>query len=288
MVVTPVFIHLMPWFDTPVTNGGAWGLHWTMNNRDPNIVLDGKRQIASHYYPRIGPYASSDPVVIEWQMNLMRTAGFDGILIDWYGVAGNNGDLPQLIVSTNAIVSSISASGLKFAVVIEDRFWTAAHARTNLLYLNNTFFPHPAYARDAVSGKPWVLVFGPTTFQNSSEWDSLLNGVETMSFLTLWYQSGEAGTHAAGEYAWPYDSGSGDHLFRLQSFYSASSSFGIKAGVVYPSFHDFYSEGGYGSTLFTIDYNSGSTLQRTIDAVRAHVPSLDMIQVATWNDYGEE
>ena len=52
-----------------------------VNNRNPNIVdATGKRQIASHYYPKIGPYASSDPDVIEYHLLLMKYAGVDGVL----------------------------------------------------------------------------------------------------------------------------------------------------------------------------------------------------------------
>src|SRR5262245_2445970 len=52
-----VYMHYMPWFETPATLGGSnWGYHWKFNNRNPNIVdATGKRQIASHYYPRSGP-----------------------------------------------------------------------------------------------------------------------------------------------------------------------------------------------------------------------------------------
>ena len=75
----------MAWFETPDTLGpGTWGWHWTMENRDPEYVnAASHRQIASHYYPRIGPYASRDRAVIEWQLRLMRLAGISGILIDW-------------------------------------------------------------------------------------------------------------------------------------------------------------------------------------------------------------
>src|SRR5690349_17853347 len=86
----PVFMHYMPWFDTPATLGGSnWGYHWKFNNQNPNIVdASGKRQIASHYYPKIGPYASSDPNVVEYHMLLMKLSGVDGLMIDWYGVQG--------------------------------------------------------------------------------------------------------------------------------------------------------------------------------------------------------
>ena len=88
-----VFVHYMPWFETPEFQG-YWGWHWTMNNRDPNRVLeiiDGvgkKREIASHYYPLIGPYASNDDDVLDYHFSLMKTAGITGIMLNWYGVQG--------------------------------------------------------------------------------------------------------------------------------------------------------------------------------------------------------
>src|SRR6266850_3299770 len=53
-----VYVHYMPWFEDQTTSGnGRWGQHWTMANQNPNLVLpDGKRQIASYFYPMIGPY----------------------------------------------------------------------------------------------------------------------------------------------------------------------------------------------------------------------------------------
>src|SRR5688572_13109060 len=79
-----VYMHYMPWFETPETLGGAnWGFHWQFNNRNPNVVdANGRRQIASHYYPMIGPYASRDPHVIEYHMLLMKYAGVDGLLVN--------------------------------------------------------------------------------------------------------------------------------------------------------------------------------------------------------------
>src|SRR5690242_5606191 len=64
-----LYMHYMPWFQTPAsqggTAGGSWGWHWTMNTQNPNIVdSSGKRQIAAHYYPKIGPYDSTDPSVL--------------------------------------------------------------------------------------------------------------------------------------------------------------------------------------------------------------------------------
>ena len=39
-----VFVHYMPWFETPDFQG-YWGYHWKMNNKNPDVITDGKREI---------------------------------------------------------------------------------------------------------------------------------------------------------------------------------------------------------------------------------------------------
>jgi hypothetical protein len=73
-------VHYMPWFESkPVS--GAWGWHWTMNHFDPERSdPTGRRDVASHHYPLIGPYDSADPDVLEYHTLLMRVAGIDGVI----------------------------------------------------------------------------------------------------------------------------------------------------------------------------------------------------------------
>gem|GEM_PF-5045287 len=69
----PVYMHYMPWFDSPEFDG-SWGWHWRMNNKNPDKIIDinsGRREIASHYYPLIGAYDSEDSLVIEYHMLLI-------------------------------------------------------------------------------------------------------------------------------------------------------------------------------------------------------------------------
>ncbi len=73
-----IYIHLMPWFES-AQYSGYWGQHWTMANQNPDIMDGtGKRQIAAHYYPLIGPYASGDPDLVEYQLLLKKLAAADG------------------------------------------------------------------------------------------------------------------------------------------------------------------------------------------------------------------
>src|SRR6202040_2145735 len=81
----PMMVHYMPWFVAKPFSG-SWGWHWTMNHFNPDqINASGNRQIASWYYPLIGPYDSADPVVLEYHVLLMKLAGVDGVIVDWYG-----------------------------------------------------------------------------------------------------------------------------------------------------------------------------------------------------------
>ena len=73
-----VYVHMMPWFETNETYNGTWGIHWTMATKNPDLIIDpatGRREIAAHYYPEIGPYASGDPDVIDYQLLLMKYSG---------------------------------------------------------------------------------------------------------------------------------------------------------------------------------------------------------------------
>src|SRR3954452_20949155 len=139
----PVYVHYLPWFQTPETLGGStWGWHWTMNNQNPNVVgPSGQRQIASHYYPLIGPYDSSNRDVLEYHMLLMKLSGIDGMIVDWYGQRGTNGDVSSLLSASNTIVNRTADFGMKFAVCLEDRFaGSTGDVTANINYASQNYF----------------------------------------------------------------------------------------------------------------------------------------------------
>ena len=43
----------------------------------------------------IGPYATYDDRVLDYHFELMKLAKVDGIILDWYGEVGSNGDIDQ-------------------------------------------------------------------------------------------------------------------------------------------------------------------------------------------------
>jgi hypothetical protein len=282
----------MPWFEDPTTSGnGKWGIHWTMANQDPNVVdSTGRRQIASYYYPLIGPYASSDHDVIEYQLLLMKYSGVDGVLIDWPGMIAN-ADYPKNRKNAEAVMALTPQIGLQFGVIYEDHNVQLAFdagvisdkiaaAQNDVSYVQNVYFAKPNYV--TVNGAPLFLVFGPQTFQMPSDWSAIFSVLSrTPTFLTLWYQSNQAGASAQGEFPWLYK----DFMTGLQNFYD-NRPMGVKFGVGYPGFNTFYAAGGWGAGPgWTLPYNGTDTFSQTLQLA---LNSGDgFVQLATWNDYGE-
>src|SRR5262245_16525141 len=105
----------MPWFVAKPYSSN-WGWHWTMNHFNPDTTNAlGQRQIASHYYPLIGPYDSLDPVVLEYHVVLMKLAGIDGVIVDWYG-QDDYADYGAINQRTLALLKSVKKAGLKFSL----------------------------------------------------------------------------------------------------------------------------------------------------------------------------
>src|SRR6266478_1885405 len=116
----PIMVHFMPWY-VAKPYSASWGWHWTMNHFNPDVVkTNGQREIASWYYPLIGPYDSLDPVVLEYQVLLMKLGGVDGVIVDWYG-QDNYYDYAVNNARTAALLKYTQKAGLKFSLCYETR-----------------------------------------------------------------------------------------------------------------------------------------------------------------------
>lgn len=276
-----VYAHYMPWFDTPESNG-TWGWHWTMNTCNPDRQDgNGRREIASHYYPQTGPYASNDATVLNYQMLLMKYAGIDGILIDWYGVQDKN-DYPAIRRNTEAVVKAVERAGLEFAIVYEDATLEHAadkvsQAQTDMAYLQSNFFNQKNYIK--VDGKPLLLVFGPQQLKSSAEWNSAFSGLTARpALLTLYKQSYQVKEAATGEFLWvdPHP----------ETYYAgAGREQTVCMGGAMPGFKDYYKEGNAGSGYTSYDAENGALFERQLQAAKD--AGLRYLQVSTWNDFGE-
>jgi hypothetical protein len=278
-----VLAHYMPWFEAPPV-GNSWGWHWTMGATDPEEEVGGKRHIASHYYPAIGPYDSGDPDVLEYHALLMKAAGIDGIVIDWYG-RKDVYDYAQIHRNTERIIGLAEKVGLKFAICWEDQTVPnlvkfgkvqpgeeAIYGRSELDWMTKTWFTKRNYVK--AFGKPLLLVFGPQFFKEKA-WHEILKGHS----LTI---VGVSGPHMFknGGFGWPNAKDPG-----LANFYHQARSSSQFLACAYPRFHDFYSEAKLHESYGQIPDESGLTFERLLAAARSS--GSPIIQLATWNDWGE-
>lgn len=279
--------HYMPWY-VAKPHSKRWGWHWTMNSFDPDRMNDGKPQIASHYRPLIGPYDSGDPAVLEYHLLLMKLSGIDGVIVDWYGLT-DQFDYAVLHRNTEALVKAAGKLGLRFAVCYEDQTIPklvdakkldkadrVKHARGELDWLRKNWFAEKHYVR--LGGKPLFLSFGSDGLTDK-EWDEMLAG----SSKELVYVSEHRKRPAAvGAFDWPIPK---EYPAFLERFEKAAAELKPAVPVAFPRFHDIYDQGKAGKSHGRIPDDDGRTWTATLDRALKQKPTV--VQLATWNDWGE-
>jgi hypothetical protein len=283
----PLFLaHVMPWYQSPPVSS-AWGWHWTMNKFDP---ATGKG--ASRFHPVIGFYDSADPDVIEYQLLTMKTAGIDGVLVDWYGDQ-DAFDYLSNHKATLKILEGCEKYGMKFALVYEDqtvpnliKAGTIKSAETQselgklMGRLENGMFKSAAYLRE--DGHPLFLVFGPQ-FYHDDEFPKAFRGLRTSP---SYYSLMDRRPGAVGGYAWPVpQKGLESSWDEIEAFCKRATKWTHSIPVVYPRFLDVYTEAGVQPGFPEIPDDKGETLSRMLRLALAQNPSY--IQICTWNDWGE-
>src|SRR5579871_152848 len=84
--------HYVPWYQIAKDEGAktrVWS-HWKYDGKGPHHDpekrrADGVRNIASVYYPLIGPYDSRSRSVVRYHLATAKAAGIEGFIVDWYG-----------------------------------------------------------------------------------------------------------------------------------------------------------------------------------------------------------
>jgi hypothetical protein len=300
----------MPWFATKAFSAaiprpeypstGHWW-HWEMENFNPDIVDNtGKRQIATHYYPLIGLYDSFDPDVMEYHVLLMKLAGIDGMIVDWYGIE-NHSDYGLLHRNTGLCFEYTRKANLEFAVCYEDATFhnmvgdifsedeALAHAREVMLFLQDNWFPSDHYLKS--NERPVLLNFGPAYFYDSAQWDSIFTVLDPKPYYFPLHEYMVQASVATGYFPWvilgsqefggPTQTEVDDYL---DDFYQATSAWKYVVGGTFPGFWDIYGEAG-GESYGYLDTRDGQTFFRSLKKSLEYNP--DVIQIITWNDFGE-
>lgn len=290
-----IYVHYMPWFQS-LEIDGYWGQHWTMTNKNPEIKSMGKREIASHYYPLIGPYSTNDRDLQQYHLLLMKLCGVDGVIFDWYG-ARDVLDFENIKLGMESFVKELERTDLEFAVMYEDRVIDVQAKRSltelqirqaidDIRYIERTYFTNKNYIR--ISKNPLLMIFGPNYIDDPNDWSVIFDEVKAEAeVLTLW-DSGDriSSKEASGEYAWI----DRNHLKTLSGYFTNVVDFKSKivGGVAYPRFNDYYIEGGWKSGNdddWRLNDNGLETFKESYVESTKH--PVDFIQIATWNDFGE-
>jgi hypothetical protein len=299
-------VHFMPWF-VAEPYSSSWGWHWTMNYFNPNTFTNGQRQIASWYHPAIGPYDSDDAAVLEYQVLLLKLAGADGVIVDWYGMdefadyAINNQRTLDLFTWTRK-------AGLQFSLCYEDHTilneiqggfissnQAIAHAQQTMLYAQTNFFDDPSFLR--LFGHPLLLNFGPQYFTANSNWTAIFSVLESSNYPAFFTEDNKLPA-GDGAFDWPpmgmSQTNTGalagilapDQLQTyLAQFEQKASTWPAYLSSAFPRFHDIYAQAGVSPSYGYLDDSNGLTFQSTLR--RAMTNSSKIAQVVTWNDYGE-
>ena len=289
----------MPWYASkPVS--GHWGWHWTMNHFNPDKVkANGQREVASHDYPLIGLYDSNDPHTLECHVLLMKLAGIDGAIIDWYGTEQFR-DYAEIHRNTQHFVKHLKRAGLQFAICYEDRTVKhmierehlskqedVAHGQKVMKWLADNWFRDEAYFK--FNGRPVLLVFGPEYFTKDHQWEQIMSVLSRPPMLYGLPDPSKT-TGIDGAFGWPDVTGGHEvlpHVWRkyLHDLYTGRKAPESVISVAFPGFRDIYEEAGQHDSYGSIDDRNGGTFAEILDlALKSNSP---IIQIATWNDYGE-
>jgi hypothetical protein len=282
-----VLAHYMPWY-VAKPSSDQWGSHWTMNHFDPEKLTGAKREIASKYYPLIGPYDSGDPHVLEYHLLLMKLSGIDGVIVDWYGQK-NYRDYAILHRNTTRVLQQCERLKMKFVICYEDQTIPAlveanhitaanrvAHATQEIQWLNKYWFQSGSYVR--LEGKPVLLSFGHAGL-TSDEWSQCL---KTLEFPVAYFSQDFRREGAIGGFGWPAPRVG---ISQVDRFLKECSLWPQAIPAAFPRFDDIYREAGSGSGYPRIPDDKGKTLQTTFHKALRSQPAI--IQLATWNDWGE-
>jgi len=285
--------HYMPWFEADNV-GGHWGWHWTMNHFDPSKMTNGRREIAAKQYPLIGPYQSDDEDTIDCHLQLMKLAGIDGPVLDWYGTY-DRWDYPVVHKAAQHVAKVAEKAGMKYAVLYEDEGAMGGIVRDKLLtkdqavaqatdamkWVQSAWFSSPGYVK--VEGHPLLFSFGTTGYFQEDDWNKIFAGLPARPALVTEYRPRSG---AVGGFGWPApDQDKVDQMPHLDWSYSMAKDEPLFVAPAWPRFDDIYKEAGTQHSWGHIDDAAGKVYTTTL--TRALESDSPVIQIATWNDWGE-
>ncbi|NCC53132.1 MAG: hypothetical protein EOM20_18225 [Spartobacteria bacterium] len=294
----PVFAHYMPWFKAEISDDGMWTFdHWQWYGKgpkhDPEEVLEnGKRDIASVYYPLIGPYDGRDPDVLEYHFLTAKTLGIAGFIADWYGP----GDFTDTVFAE--MLKQAEKQDMQVAICLEEKTFFPAYsgvqtreevldvAEKQIRHVLDTYASSSAYLK--YKGRPVFLIFngygeapvGPRNLSPDELGTLLARFSNDLVFVRGNYEPDYLAVtpHC---YTW---TGATDYYYKKCRGDDGGPPVDFWLGVASPGFDD-TGVWGWGNGPRVVDRRD------TLEYRESWQYNLDFmppaVQIATWNDFQE-
>lgn len=290
-----------------------------------DLYLNGDiKDIASTYYPAIGPYDAADPHVGEYHVLLAKAAGIDGFMAEF--TIGQESKLLNLVAAAKQYgfrvgVNWINQSHLKenswrdraeaMASAREVVRWMVKHVydpcgvRINGKYVFMIFLAHPrepAEPFDAFFSPREVAELKAVAAAEGCDADFLVLPWEPLAdapsaagtwdgyFPWVWSSSGAA-TSEDGHSCWSRQTTREQYVERLRSYYATSrrlaqaGRIGTYIGGVCPGFDDHKGQAWGESLRRHLPRDGGQTLRDTWGELKRS--DVQAALIITWNDWVE-
>jgi hypothetical protein len=270
-------------------NGNLAGANVSKVNVHSLLYADATTKILAHQtawwgssgHINIG-YRSDDPVQVKAQIADMKSRGFDGTVLSWYG--------SKHMTNANALLvkAESEAQGFTFAISIEHGSiqWYSCSGCSpteaviaHLKYAQQTYFSSPAYLR--VNGKPVLLEFGMEMYD--IDWAKVRNTFP--GIMVIFRNPGGFDRQLSdGAFAW----GVANDFSYFDYFYKiAFSKSGLIVGDASKGFDDSAASWSQNRKVAQSCGQTWLTYFQKLNALFSTTRQLPFIQVATWNDYEE-
>ena len=150
------------------------------------------------------------------------------------------------------------------------------HVAREIGWLAEHWFPLECHVR--LDGRPLLLSFGREGLDDG-EWSRALAGVRP---APAYVSQQQRRTAAAGGFDWPLPK---EGLAAVERFEKESRSWPQRIPVAFPRFADTYEQAGVHASWGSIADDDGRTFRTTLARALESAPAV--VQIATWNDWGE-
>jgi hypothetical protein len=227
------------------------------------------------------------------------------VIVDWYGSA-DYFDYGVNNQATLKLFEFARKAKMKFAACYEDQtikhlieggYLESAnaifHAQKEMFYLQTNWFSDPIYLR--LDGRPVLLNFGPQYFQSGTNWEDIFSVLAATNHPAFFNEDNRLPV-STGAFSWPpmwisHAPGTGGVLSDaalksyLAGFDQKAAAWPAFISSAFPRFHEIYQQNGGDSYLGYLGDHHGDTLRETLS--RGMTNSSAMVQIVTWNDFGE-